>query len=1066
MPPRRSGPIAIAWSRRRRGEDPFDDLNWWPIIWLGLAFAMLASAMASGAEPPPPAVKLPADHAERMTRGTELFKTDIVALLNTHCVSCHGGKKTEAGLDLTSREGLLQGGDTGPAVVPFSAKESLLWKLVAHADEPAMPYEQDKLPAAALTKLSTWIDDGAPYDKPLVEKGAAPKGRAVVTDEDRKFWSFQPLRPQSPPQVKNEAWCRTPIDRFVLAKLAEKNLTPNGPAERRKLIRRASFDLLGLPPTPAEVEAFVADPSPQAYENLIDTLLKSPHYGERWGRHWLDLARFAESHGYEQDYDRAAAYHFRDFVIKALNDDMPYDRFVKLQIAGDEFEPDNPQAMMATGFLGAGTHATQITANQVEKERYDELDDMAATVGTAMLGLTIGCARCHDHKFDPIPQQDYYRLLSTFTTTVRSEIDLDLEPERNTPLLAAFEKEHALVADKLALFERDELPQRFEVWLQANPEPPNPAWLVLEMESLKSEGKAKFDRQSDGSYLASGPNVNNDKYTFVANVAAELITAVRLEALADKSLVKQGPGRAKNGNFALTHLEVTASPLGGKEPAQAVKLKNARATFEQKGLPVAAAIDGDPKSGWAVDPEFGKDQAAVFEFETPINFASGAKLTFTLKFDNNTSHSIGRPRLAVSTTSGTVEIAGESSPAKTVAELTRLLHKTADKRSAADKAALLAAYRTTDAQWQELKQAVTDHLAKKPKPALTKVMVTSEGLPAIRLHTQGADFFEKTYFLKRGDLNQKTGEASQGFLQVLMRSGDQEKHWQQPPPAGWRTSHRRAALARWLTDVDQGAGSLLARVIANRLWQHHFGRGLVSTPSDFGAQGQRPSHPELLDHLAGELVASGWRLKSLHKAILTSTAYMQDHRFDAKRSAADPDNILIWRHEPRRLEAEAIRDSMLAVSGLLDRRMFGPGTLDEGHKRRSIYFTIKRSKLIPMMTVFDAPDSLQGLGERAATTIAPQALFMMNNPQVSACAKSFAQRLIADSSAADEDRVRQGYLAAFGRLPSESELADMQVFLASQTESYRDSGKPNAADMALADLCRTLMSLNEFVYIE
>ena len=299
-------------------------------------------------------------------------------------MKCHGGEKTKGEFDLTLREGLLKGGADGVDVVPGKSKESRLIRLLSHSEEPYMPSKAPKLSDEKIARIAAWIDAGAPYDKPLIAK-AEKKTRDKVTDEDRKFWSFQPLQKPKVPQVKNASWCRNDLDRFVLAKLEEKKLKPNPAIERRKLIRRVYFDLIGLPPSPEEVDAFVNDKAPDAYAKLIDHLLASPHYGERWARHWLDLARFAESHGYEQDYDRTNAYHYRDFVIQALNADLPYDTFVKWQIAGDEFAPDELLAMKATGFLAAGTHATQITANQAEKERYDELDDIANTIGTSML---------------------------------------------------------------------------------------------------------------------------------------------------------------------------------------------------------------------------------------------------------------------------------------------------------------------------------------------------------------------------------------------------------------------------------------------------------------------------------------------------------------------------------------------------------------------------------------------------------------------------------------------------------------------------------------------------------
>jgi mono/diheme cytochrome c family protein len=840
---------------------------------------LLAISSARGGDGP-----VPADHSRSMARGLELFKGGVRETLVKNCLECHGGKATKGDFDLSTREALLREGAEGFNVVPGKSADSRLYRMVAHLEKPGMPKGGAKLSKDAIDGLARWIDAGVPYDRPLIDRGSeAKRDRSVVTDADRAFWSFRTLNRTDLPGVGNDSWCRTPVDRFILAGLEAKGLKPNLRAEPRKLIRRATFDLTGLPPTPEEVDAFEQDTRPDAYERLLDRLLASPAHGERWARHWLDLARYGESHGYEQDYDRPHAYHYRDFLIRALNDDMPFDRFVRLQIAGDEIEPLNPQALAATGFLGAGTHATQITANQVEKERYDELDDMAATTGTAFLGLTVGCARCHDHKFDPIPTADYYRLLATFTTTVRSEIDLDLDPEASRKAKASFDAEHSpYVADR-ERFEREVLPGRIDGWLKSNPRLPVP---------------------SSGTSRAVFAAVN----------------------------------------------AILSRPSESRTPAQAAIL-----------------------SGW---------------------------------------------------------------------------------------------YRASDNDWQRLDTRVRDHARLEPKPKLTKVMVTSEGVPAIRFHTQGADFFDKTYQLKRGDLAQKQGEATPGVLSVLNRGPEGESRWKATPPQGSRTSYRRLGLANWISDVDAGSGHLMARVIVNRLWQHHFGRGLVATPSDFGAQGMRPSHPELLDWLATELIRNGWRLKPIHKLMMSSAVYTQTTDDDPSRSRLDPQNTLCWRRPYRRLEGEAIRDSMLAVSGRLDSTMFGPGTLDEGMKRRSIYFQIKRSQLIPLMNLFDAPDSLVGIGQRPSTTVAPQALALLNNAHVRSYARGLADRVLPRAKDSTADAVRYAYRLALGRPPEPDELIATLDFLLSQTERYRGDGKADALVLALTDACQSLFCLNEFAYVE
>ena len=685
----------------------------------------LLPALAAAAEP------VAADHAGRMGRGLEIFNASVGKLLTEQCVKCHGGEKgTKGDFDLTTREGLLLGGETGVAVVVGKSGESLLMKTIRHEDkELAMPKKADKLPDDAIAKIAEWIDSGAPYAKPLIEGKGPKRDRAVVSAEDRKWWSFQPLAAVQPPPGSGTA-----VDRFLGARLAGKGIAMNPPAERRVLIRRAYFDLIGLPPTPEQIEAFVKDAAPDAWERVVDGLLASPHYGERWGRHWLDLARYAESHGYEQDYDRPNAWHYRDFVIRALNADMPYDRFVQWQIAGDEFAPDEPEAWKATGFLAAGTHATQITANQAEKERYDELDDLAQTVGTSMLGLTIGCARCHDHKFDPIPTADYYRFISTFTTTVRSDFDIVLDPQKHREAKAKWENERAPLVAAKAKFEAQQLPARFAEWEKRGERPAAPQWLVLENAEAKSAGGATFTKQADGSFLATGTNADNDTYTFTVTAPAAGITAVKLEALADKSLAKSGPGRAENGNFALSTFELSAD-------GQVAKFSKASATFEQKGLPVAAAIDADGKSSWAVDPQFGKDHAALFTLAQPLAAPVGAKLTFTLKFRNNTKHSIGRPRLSV-TAAPEPRLDGAAGSAL-LTEALRALDVPAAQRADAQRARLLEWYRTQDSESKKLDAALAEHAKNEPQPAKVKALFAARACRRCGCTRRGPTFMRR-----------------------------------------------------------------------------------------------------------------------------------------------------------------------------------------------------------------------------------------------------------------------------------------------------------------------------------
>lgn len=988
-----------------------------------------------------------ANHAADMEKGTALFNSDVAALLTQHCVKCHGGEKgTKGALDLTTRELSLKGGDTGPAFVPGKSADSLLVQSIRHEDKDLqMPKKADKLPEDAIAKIVQWVDLGAPYAKPLIA-GKSTRDRSKVTDDDRKFWSFQPLTKPEPPAVKNEAWCRTPIDRFILAKIEEKGIAPAPMAEKVTLIRRAYFDLIGLPPTPEQVQRFLADTDANAFEKVIDELLASPHYGERWGRHWLDLARYAESHGYEQDYDRPNAYQYRDYVIRALNADQPYDEFVRWQLAGDELAPDKPEAWKATGFLAAGTHATQITANQAEKERYDELDDMAATTGNAILGLSVGCARCHDHKFDPIPTADYYRFISTFTTAVRSDYDIEVNSWDARDLHATWEQKHAPITAALAQWEKEQAPARFEKWRKEAAALPEPAWLSLTASKLGISGTyyvlSAQKNLPDGSYLIGVTAGTPDTYTFTTKINGTKVSALRIDALLDKSLPGYGPGYSAKGGFSLNDLTATAKLADG----------------QTKTLRFAEA-----KPTWKV-VKSGEEARKVFALAEPFEAAGEVELTVTMKFVTGLGReNFGRFRLSLSSQPKAAEDA-EPFPYKAyslarevpLGAATGETYPTQHGAKPEQVASLKRLFYTTDPEWQKLAEAVRAHEREEPRGIFEKALVCSEGLPAVRLHTQGPDFYDKTFLLKRGDLNQKQEEAKPGFLQVVTRAD--ESRWAQPAPEGARTPMKRAALARWITDPDGGAGQLAARVIVNRLWQHHFGRGIVSTPSDFGAQGEKPTHPELLDYLAGELIRNGWKLKSLHKLMMMSKVYQEDTVTHPAQVAADPNNTLFWHRTRQRLEGEAIRDSILTVSGLIDPTMYGPGSLDTAMKRRAIYFQIKRSQLPPMLVAFDAPDTLQSLGLRSSTTVAPQSLLLMNNPLVRDAAKSLAKRAGSVPSA---NSVRQAYLFALDRDPTPAETQMAYTFIKIQGAKYEQG---EHSESAFVDFCQMLFGLNEFLY--
>jgi hypothetical protein len=502
-----------------------------------------------------------------------------------------------------------------------------------------------------------------------------------------------------------------------------------------------------------------------------------------------------------------------------------------------------------------------------------------------------------------------------------------------------------------------------------------------------------------------------------------------------------------------------------------IRLTEPKADFQQNdtSLSIAASLDEDPKSGWAVDPEFGARHWATFTIDesTPLETTGDERLVVELEFAVNTKHALGRFRLSFRVREGDAKPDGASRPVS----LAKALDQIEGVGSAAllsdvDRMALHEELRQRDPLWSKLHADVQASLAAKPQPELVKVMVCSEGVTPIRHHTQGADFFEQTYFLKRGDNEQKMGVAEPGFLQVLSTAPAGQPAWQVKPPSGSKLSYRRTALAEWITDTEHGAGNLLARVIANRLWHHHFGRGIVATPNDFGVQGTPPTHPELLDWLSQELIASQWKLKPLHKQIMLSAAYRQSSQFDEANAKLDPENAWLWRRDPQRLEAEVIRDSMLAASAALDRTQFGPGTLDEAHRRRSIYFQIKRSQLVPMMQLFDQPEPLVSIGSRPSTTIAPQALALINSPHVRDWAKELASHLASAFEKSPAEAVRLGYQIAIARQPDEAELAAAVAFLEAQEKSYTSSGQADSTKLTLADFCQVLFGLNEFVYID
>ena len=1081
---------------------------------MGVAFACLACGVGVAlAQENQQQVPAPSE-SQATPQQLDFFEAKIRPVLVEHCYGCHSEEavskgKLKANLFLDTRDGMLRGGDTGPTLVAKQPEESLIIKALRYEDVEMPP--SGKLSPAIIQDFTRWISEGAadPRNGTATKNKGASSGMSL--EAGRAFWSLQPLHEVPPTMdgrhIDSKSIDANPIDAYIESALAAKQIALSPTADRRTLVRRAWFDLLGLPPSPQELDQAlqVLEPktgesgpiSMRGWNELIDRLLARPEYGERWARHWMDIFRFAESFGYEQDYDRPNAYHYRDFLIKAFNADMPFDQFVRWQIAGDELAPDQPLAWMATGFLGAGAFPTQLTEKEFESTRYNELDDMTATAGVAFLGLSIGCARCHDHKFDPISSEDYYRFAASFSAAIRSEKTFDLHPEENLQVRKKYEQEVAELQNKIKEFEQKELPQELIQFIRSaaadNPSAARP-WRSLTGEITASAG-SKYQPQSDGSFLAIGEAPNQDTITFTAKLPAGTWKAIRIEALSDPSLPNQGPGRAGNGNFALGNLLVEQLP--SRENGEPVKLvlTQPQATHQQNGdsLSVAASIDQDLVTGWAVDGQIGKSHAAVFHLAESVTTQASDHIRFTLRFHHpNPKHAMGRMRFSISSIDAPPVEVGSDAPPADVADAIEALTKSIGQVPASQIAAsndwktALAWYRTISPTAKELDAKRLKMEKDGPPLRLTKVLVTTEGEPHLPHHADDRGyphFYPETHLLRRGDVEQKVQVMKPGFPKVFTRNDDSStdlsgstlawsshKSVQRNP----KSRYDRAALATWMTDIDAGSGALVARVISNRLWQHHFGRGIVASPNDFGTTGQKPTHPELLEWIASELVRNEWRLKPLHKALMTSKTYMQGNKLsNDPREKVDPENQLWWHRAPRRLEAESIRDSLLSVSGLLDRTMYGPGTLDPNMKRRSVYFFIKRSQLIPMMMLFDWPEHLVSIGQRQSTTIAPQALAFMNNPLTRAAAESLANQILTSQPSegtSRENAVSQAIDLVFQRVlargPSEQER-EMGIRFLAQAEQLRlDQGGQEPKKMALADFCQLLFCFNEFVYVD
>lgn len=978
--------------------------------------------------------------AEPDRKGLDFFEAKIRPVLVRECYECHSakavaGKKLKGALLLDSRDASRKGGESGPAVVPGKPGESLLINALKHKDFKMPP--KGKLSDAVVADFVQWIEIGAPDPR----DGSAPVAAAGIDLEaGRKHWAFQPLASQEPPAVQDASWGRTSVDRFILAKQEAAGVKPNQVAEPRTLIRRATYDLIGLPPSPAEVEAFVAEVEQDldaAWAKLIDRLLDSQHYGERWGRHWLDGARFAESHGYAFDGDRPFAYRYRDFVIQALNDDMPYDQFVRLQVAGDllaskldkttsENAATALQWFAATGYVVAGPYTTQQTQKERERSRYEQLDDMIHTLGTSLLGLTVGCSRCHDHKYDPLPQFDYYRLASCFADVGFADEGVNLNPEDFAAKKSAYDKEHAPLAAALGKYEAEAFPKQFEAWLAAR--------------GAKGEAAAKPTFTANAwHHIGPFPSGADQRkaHDTIFPPQSEIDLAASYE---DGKLKWTEQAEWADG-------QVHMDKLSGNNCAN--YLYRTIEASESQVLALSLGSD-DSIIVWVngrkvLDKFIGRTPAAADQEKANIQLAPG------------TNHVL----MKICNGADKTGFYFNATAADEAADIKGILAADAKGWNADQRKKAVDWYKGYDQEWLALNQPVARHSAHEPKPTL-------EMVHAAKTRGTTYQFGENTYKvfqLSRGNADNKAEEAKPGFLRVAMKADDTQAKWLTLPKAeGDGTKPPRLALADWLADNNEGAGNLLARVLVNRLWYHHFGRGIVATPSDFGTRGEKPSHPELLDSLAGELIRGGWKLKPIHRLIMNSSVYMQAGDVSDAGREQDPENLLLWRRPARRLEAEIIRDALLTVSGRLDRTPFGKGTLDANSGRRSVYLTVKRGNLIPLLQLFDAPDAMQSIGSREESTVAPQALALINSPIVRGFATKFAERVQPNTETSIDDAIRLSYQIALTRSPADEEFQRMKAFVDGQIASRGKDA--NADQLALRDFCHLLLCANEFIYVD
>ncbi len=985
------------------------------------------------------------------------FENEVRPILAARCYGCHGPKKHESGLRLDEKGAALRGGGSGPAIVPGKPDESLLIRAVRHEGDFEMPPDA-RLEDEEVAALTRWVARGAHW--PDDAKGITTRV-GEVTPEDRAFWSFRPVAPPPTPAVIDRDWPRTAVDPWILAALEARGLRPAAPAGRRTLIRRATFGLTGLPPTVAEVGDFLADASPDAFAKVVDRLLASPAYGERWGRHWLDVVRYADTAGETADYPVREAHRYRDYVIDAFRRDKPYDRFIREQVAGDILARDGPrdayaERVTATGFLALSRRFG------FDSENYQHLtiQDTIDTLGQAVLGLTLGCARCHDHKYDPVTAEDYYALYGIFESTrypfpgseqkpnVRVMASL-LPPDEAGPLRKAFVEESARVEGELearkvarpriTLRTLDDLDGDFE--LQAKSDGGSLGCLVP---PWAFDGRPEVTAQAQSPFTNLTHRVGKVGVSFPRDAAGHGFG----QAL-------RPPRSAKTHGHLYLNLDfrVAAAETGG-HGSYRLYLGHGPG----RSAAVEVWIDGE-----GIRIRDGEDREPI----RPLSPGTWSNLQLALDLHSRTySGAVGLPgdltefsgKAFAPDWDGTIDHIlvdgrGEAAGLKPALDVDNL----AVQDDPIPPPARTPQGDAPGPAGKDAADAERRHKALIERGPCEWAYGVAEGTP------------RDARIQIRGEPGRPGVEVPRRFLAVL--GGDPLPH--DAPGSG------RLELAHWLT---RPANPLTARVMVNRIWSDHFGDGLVPTENDFGKRGRPPSHPGLLDDLARRFMEAGWSVKAMHRMILLSATYGLSGDHDPHAAEVDPDGHLLWRFPRKRLDAEAIRDAMLALGGDLDQSPAGPhpfppvGTTFTQHNpfdavyetsRRGVYLMQSRSKRHPYLALFDGADPNASTAERAVTTVPTQALFFMNDPFVHARSTGFARRLIA-SRAGDEARVRLAVGMALARDPGEEETGAALEFLGRYRQGLLSARVPSASheELCLSAYVRTLFGSNEFLFID